>query len=200
MRRTVHFIFVTAALLGTGMIVASFFHQRQTVLLRRHTADDAYQFLVADHGTLLVARQKLVPIVPSARGDASEFAKLQMKFAAFDAPGVHANFGTMTIAPFADVTSRHPFFAISFGPVVLGNGSVRVQFAAAGAPMWAVGAVLMLPLALSGAWAARSHVFRSRRIRRGLCAKCGYDLRASGEFCPECGGANPAWRGALTAT
>jgi hypothetical protein len=46
--------------------------------------------------------------------------------------------------------------------------------------------------ALPAAWAWRATVtFRRRRRERraGLCARCGYDLRASTEFgrCPECG-------------
>jgi hypothetical protein len=35
-------------------------------------------------------------------------------------------------------------------------------------------------------------VRRRYRSRRGLCPKCGYDLRASRERCPECGEAIPA--------
>ena len=62
------------------------------------------------------------------------------------------------------------------------NGYVTVVFV----PYWfVVVCAAILPIL----W-VRSSRARDRRIRRraaGLCVNCGYDLRASGDKCPECG-------------
>jgi hypothetical protein len=60
-----------------------------------------------------------------------------------------------------------------------------------GFPHWLLLPILsVMPLSwLRGAW-------KRRRWRRaGLCAKCGYDLRASPERCPECGAPIPPFPG-----
>lgn len=56
-------------------------------------------------------------------------------------------------------------------------------------PHWLIIALASVPLALSG---RKWLVVRSRR-RTGRCERCGYDLRASGDRCPECGTAVPPW-------
>jgi hypothetical protein len=56
---------------------------------------------------------------------------------------------------------------------------------------WMVG-VTMSAAALVIARGMRRWRVRRARGRRGLCAECGYDLRASGPVCPECGTAQPA--------
>lgn len=55
-------------------------------------------------------------------------------------------------------------------------------------PAWLPALALALPLA----WSGRRSYVRRRRSRLGLCARCGYDLRASEEKCPECGAEIPA--------
>ena len=48
--------------------------------------------------------------------------------------------------------------------------------------------LLSLPLSARVGWLrAVRGTKRRRRIRRGLCPSCGYDLRASPDRCPECG-------------
>jgi hypothetical protein len=52
------------------------------------------------------------------------------------------------------------------------------------APHWSVAALLAAP---SLVWRAARAARRHSRRRKGLCLRCGYDLRASGTGCPECG-------------
>jgi len=54
------------------------------------------------------------------------------------------------------------------------------------APYWAL-ALIAAPLPLVWMRASQRRLRRRWRRRRGLCARCGYDLRASPEACPECG-------------
>lgn len=53
-----------------------------------------------------------------------------------------------------------------------------------------IGCVISGVGAFLGSFVGRA-IQRGRRERRGLCAKCGYDLRASKDRCPECGEAIP---------
>lgn len=50
-------------------------------------------------------------------------------------------------------------------------------------PMWA----LWISTALAPAWMGVRLLPRRHVHRSGMCVKCGYDLRASTERCPECG-------------
>jgi hypothetical protein len=73
-------------------------------------------------------------------------------------------------------------------------------------PMWVMFCPLLFVIGATGILPAtriitygRRRLILSRRRKKGLCLKCGYDIRASNDKCPECGtpvlgnsSANPA--------
>ena len=59
-------------------------------------------------------------------------------------------------------------------------------------PWWPI----LLLTGTSAVTVIRRHLVTRRRRRAGQCLYCGYDLRASGERCPECGTATPKRTGA----
>jgi hypothetical protein len=58
------------------------------------------------------------------------------------------------------------------------------------APLWALPLAVM-PFAMWSGWQVQRARRRARRLRRGECVHCGYDLRATPGQCPECGAGSP---------
>jgi len=69
-------------------------------------------------------------------------------------------------------------------PMTLKGGGIIMQ-RQTWIPYWPIAWLFAMPPAI--AW--QRHRVRQRRLRAGLCLRCGYDLRASAGRCPECGSA-----------
>ena len=65
------------------------------------------------------------------------------------------------------------------------GSTMRTENLETGLPLWPLPAAALL-LPASYAWRHRRARARARRARR-CCARCGYDLRATPDRCPECG-------------
>jgi hypothetical protein len=73
-----------------------------------------------------------------------------------------------------------------------GGGAWLATYHFVGLPHWLPLLLVTLPAAAAE---LRSRARRRRGGRAGLCPRCGYDLRATPDRCPECG-AVPAVKGA----
>jgi hypothetical protein len=191
MRQKIGWILATvAALLGMALIVGAIVQRGRVTILQRKAAPNTHDFLVAADGSLILARQG-IGTDASFEGSVSEFGTFgfstrgstPLKIAAVQITVQ----GSHIILKADPITGniRHGFLWMNLNGGTLSTPMARVQFTcrAIGAPMWILGLPLLLPLAILSIRNRRS----VRRRRAGLCLRCGYDLRASPEQCPECG-------------
>ena len=64
------------------------------------------------------------------------------------------------------------------------NAVCSITYRPIGLPFWLLAALTALPPAM---WLVAHHRRRTREAWRGVCRRCGYDLRATPDRCPECG-------------
>lgn len=90
-----------------------------------------------------------------------------------------------------NVTSHQPLFAfwgLRWGPVTyLSKGGWLPCGWWLVVPLWMPTLLAAVPPAGWAARRLRRSATRRRRIRRGLCIACGFDLRSTPVRCPECG-------------
>lgn len=175
-------------LAGAAIVAASLLLSVATVLLwvRSHSTGDSfdrYRQDVAGRGTYHDTRG-----IFSTRGTIGVGVLRLYHPAAQDWP-TDKGWG-LNAAPATGVAWRHRWWLLGFGywntalPGPPGSGGMRMT--GAKVPHWFVALVFAVAPALWGrrAWLTRR---AGKRLRARLCVACGYDIRESGERCPECG-------------
>jgi len=108
-------------------------------------------------------------------------------------PGIHGPFWQRDRPAYAAELGNEPRSRKALGFVFLRiTPPAPVRGWAVAVPLW----FMLLLMSVWPAWHFRGLWRRERRRRQrlGLCLRCGYDLRASADRCPECGERIPAQR------
>ena len=160
----------TASLLGAALVVALWCRSGwRSDALAYFTPGGAVQAVASHRGTITVFASTL-RVRPRA-GNAFDRESIDPCF--FD--------GVVQWVPAAGRTQIHlAGFALWSGKI---PGNTPGEFACLRVPNWFL-------IALFAVAPARAFLHADRRIRRlirGLCPECGYDLREATERCPECG-------------
>lgn len=151
-------------------------------------------FLDASRGRIRLTLQSVTPaVVTGLTADARTLHTITLR----DATGAIV----MTERDRYERDAKNPWlFDENSGNVILGlsplaGGSANMDIRFVCIPIWFLVMLTTLPLVVGRALRA---VARRRRVRAGLCPKCGYDLRATPDRCPECGAVPESARGAAT--
>ena len=163
-----------------GLWVRSYWRQDQIAFFPKPSSTC---FLGDWRGRVELTRQYVSPAVPSGWGaSTSNFGTVgEFKQTGWVRGG--SSFDPHFIAP-------HAFYfghTENLGYAIISSMRITQSFDIWALPFW----LIALAFAMTPAFLGLSTLRNSRRSRRGLCASCGYDLRATPDRCPECGTAPP---------
>jgi hypothetical protein len=171
------------AVLAITLLIADGAQRGRVVLLHHRTSADYHYFLVADRGSLFVARQG-VPPRAGEETHAEEFGQFIIDNIQRPPGQMPVLRGRMSAELFnSNRGSGFMWMDLRADPQATNTLLGRITFFVAGAPMGIVAIPFLVPPGILVIRADR----RARRRRRGLCPACGFDLRASPGRCPECG-------------
>lgn len=154
-------------------------HRRPARTLRVGPAPAGERYLLCGAGGLYFVTQEVGQSTDGSwKAQITDYGDVTVRFSSSIASGrmYPASYGVGVGRP-------HVFtFTLYAGPGA--NAACLITYRAIGLPFWLLAIVTALP---PTAWLVGHQRRRRRESPRGLCRRCGYDLRATPGRCPECG-------------
>ena len=163
-----------------GLCVRSYWRQDEIAFLPKPTSTC---FLGDWRGRVEVTRQYVTPAVPSGWGASTSNYGTVGEFRQVGWVRGGGSCDPHLVAPNAFYFGH----TVNLGYAIISSTRISQAFDVWAVPFWLIALAFAMPPAFLGLSMLRN----SRRSRRGLCASCGYDLRATPDRCPECGTAPP---------